>query len=115
MGRVNYAEVAYFIVHIRLPNRQELEMFNSELVSSMRLPDQIVDSIARSPIDSHPMDILRTEVSHLGLYDPDGEVFSKETNIRRATRLIAQVPVIVATIFRTRQNQPVLSQRTSLI
>jgi|LSQX01.2.fsa_nt_gb citrate synthase len=111
VGRVTYAEVAYLLVHKRLPNRQELERFKSELVSSMRLPDQIVDSIARSPIDSHPMDILRTEVSHLGLYDPDGEVFSKETNIRRATRLIAQVPVIVATIFRTRQNQPVLEPK----
>ena len=92
---------------IAAPNRQELDTFQSELVSAMRLPEPIVDSIHRTPKRCHPMDILRTEVSHLGEYDPEGNDFSEAANMRRATRLIAQVPVIVATIYRSRLNQAV--------
>jgi citrate synthase len=107
VGRVIYAEVAYLLLHKRLPNQQELENFQSELVSAMKLPDPIVDSIMRTSKHCHPMDILRTEVSHLGEYDPEGSEFSDAANLRRATRLIAQVPVIVATIYRSRLNQTV--------
>jgi len=107
VGRVTYAEVAYLLVHKRFPNRQELDSFNAELVSAMELPNPIVDSIINTPKHCHPMDVLRTEVSHLGEYDPEGNDFSDAANMRRATRLIAQVPVIVATLHRSRINQPV--------
>lgn len=57
------------------------------------------------------MDILRTEVSHLAEYDPDGNVFSEVANYRRATRLRAQVPMIVATIYRSRLGKSVPEPR----
>ncbi|MCW3984195.1 MAG: citrate synthase [Candidatus Bathyarchaeota archaeon] len=107
VGRVIYAEIAYLLIHRRLPNKQELENFKNELISAMKLPDAVVESIKKTPKTCHPMDILRTEVSHLGEYDPEGSDFSPEANYRRATRLVAQVPVIVATIHRSRLNQPV--------
>ncbi len=107
VGNVIYAEMAYLLIHKQLPNQQELETFQSELISSMRLPDPIVESIMRTPKNCHPMDILRTEVSHLGEYDPEGHDFSDAAHMRRATRLIAQVPVIVATIYRSRLNKTV--------
>jgi len=107
VGRVTYAEVAYLLVHKRLPTQRELDNFRSELVSDMRLPDPIVDSIKRTPKHCHPMHILRTEVSRLAEYDPDGNDFSEAANLRRAARLIAQVPVIVATINRSRLNKTV--------
>lgn len=102
VGRVIYAEVAYLLLHRRLPTKQELETFKAELVSAMHLPQPVIDSIKNSPKNSHPMDVLRTEVSHLVEYDPDGNTFSEAANYRRATRLIAQVPVIVATLYRSR-------------
>jgi citrate synthase len=111
VGRVIYAEMAYLLIHKRLPNQQELESFQNELVSAMKLPDTIVDSIIHTPAHCHPMDILRTEVSHLGEYDIEGNDFSDVANMRRATRLIAQVPVIVATIHRSRLNQMVLEPK----
>lgn len=107
VGNVIYAEMAYLLIHKQLPNQQELENFQSELVSSMKLPDPIVESIMCTPKNCHPMDILRTEVSHLGEYDPEGHDFSDAAHMRRATRLIAQVPVIVATIYRSRLNKTV--------
>jgi citrate synthase len=108
VGQVVYAEIAYLLIHKRLPNKQELDDFSNRLVVEMKLPDQIIESIKNSPKGCHPMDILRTEVSHLGEYDPDNGDFSEAANFRRATRLIAEVPAIVATINRSRLNKPIL-------
>ena len=66
---VIYAEVAYLLVHQRLPKKQELEDFRSQLFLEMNLPEPIIESIKNSPKNAHPMSILRTEVSHLGEFD----------------------------------------------
>ncbi|MCG7845241.1 MAG: citrate (Si)-synthase [Methanomassiliicoccales archaeon] len=114
VGRVIYAEVAFLLVHKRLPNQKELDEFNAQLVSEMRLPEAVVECIRNAPKDCHPMEILRTEVSRLGQYSPGCMDLSDEANLKRATQLIAQVPTIVATIHRCRTNQPVLAPREDL-
>jgi len=106
-GRVIYTEVAYLLLYKRLPNRQELAEFSANLISEMKLPDAIVECIRSTPKHCHPMDVLRTEVSRLGEYDLEGSDHSEAANMRRAIRLIAQVPTIVATIYRSRIDQPV--------
>lgn len=113
VGRVTYAEVAYLLVHKRLPTKQELDNFRAELIPAMKLPDPIVESIKSTPQHCHPMDVLRTEVSHLGEYDPEANNLSEQANMRRATRLIAQVPAIVATIHRSRLNREVPEPNTN--
>ena len=105
VGRTDYEEVAYLLIHKQLPNMQELNKFKTELVSEMKLPSPILKSIMITPVSCPPMDVLRTEVSHLGEYDPEGRVFSEAANKRRALRLIAQVPAIVAAIYRTRREE----------
>jgi citrate synthase len=60
------------------------------------------------------MDMLRTEVSRLGTYDPDSLDISTEACLKRAVKLIAQVPTIVATIHRTRQGENVPEPRDDL-
>ncbi len=105
IGRTDYEEVAYLLLHKKLPNMQELDKFKTELVSEMKLPDPILKSIRTTPANCLPIDVLRTEVSHLGEYDPEGKVFSEPANKRRALRLIAQVPAIVATLYRSRREE----------
>jgi citrate synthase len=107
VGRVIYTEVAFLLIHKKLPNQEELDKFSADLISEMKLPDEIVKCIRQAPKHSHPMNILRTEVSHLGEHDPEGNSISRAANIRRATRLIAQVPTIVATIQRSRVDKSV--------
>lgn len=114
IGQVVYAEVAYLLVHKRFPNREELKAFNSELIANMRLPATVVESIKRTPKEAHPMDVLRTAVSSLGELDPNVLDISPEENLRKAVKLIAQVPTIVATIHRTRQGEEVPEPRTDL-
>ena len=114
VGQAIYSEIAYLLIHKRLPKQHELDDFSNQLIIEMNLPDQIIESIKNAPKSCHPMDILRTEVSHLGEYDPDSGDFSDAANFRRATRLIAQVPSIVATINRTRLKKPILIPKKEL-
>ncbi|MCW4030721.1 MAG: citrate synthase [Candidatus Bathyarchaeota archaeon] len=107
VGQAFYAEIAYLLIHRNLPNKQELDTFCSQLFNEMHLPEPIIKSIHATPKNCPPMDVLRTEVSHLGEYDPDIGDYSTAANMRRATRLVAQVPTIVATLHRSRQNLPV--------
>ncbi len=107
VGRVVYSEIAYLLIHKKLPNRKELDEFSNQLFIEMHLPSAVVESIKATPKSCHPMDVLRTEVSHLGEYDPDNGDCSEAANFRRAMRLVAQVPTIVATLHRTRLNLPV--------
>ncbi|MGD6851857.1 MAG: citrate/2-methylcitrate synthase [Candidatus Bathyarchaeia archaeon] len=112
IGRVVYAEIAYLLIHKRLPAKQELDEFSNQLIVEMNLPEPIVECIKKSPRNCHPIDILRTEVSHLGEYDPDIGDYSEAANFRRATRLVASVPAIVAAIHRVRQNKEPLSPKS---
>ncbi|TFG55622.1 MAG: citrate synthase [Methanomassiliicoccus sp.] len=111
VGRVTYTEVAYLLIHKRLPNQQELDEFCTDLISEMKLPNAMVKCIWDTPGHVHPMDVLRTEVSRLGEYDIEYKDLSEAANMRRATRLIAQVPTIVATLHRSRMGQPVPAPR----
>ena len=103
--RVCYEEVVYLLLHSKLPNKNELDELQSQLIYEMKLPEAIINSIKSAPLNNHPMEVLRTEVSHLSMYDPDPNYKSEHANKKRAIRLVAKVPTIVATIHRLRTNQ----------
>ena len=105
LGRVCYEEVIHLLLYKRLPNESELNAIKSALNSEMKLPEQVIQSIRNAPKTSHPMEILRTEISHLGEYEADPNDNSESASNRRALMLIAKVPTLVATIYRVRSNQ----------
>ena len=111
---VCYEEVVYLLLYGKLPTRNELEKLRSQLTSEMKLPNAITESIKSFPQSTHPMEVLRTEISHLSMYDPDPDSTSEQINIKRALRLIAKVPTIVATIHRLRTNQPLITPNQEL-
>jgi citrate synthase len=102
---VCYEEVVYLLLHSKLPNKNELSDFRAQLISEMKLPEAIIACIKSTPPSSHPMEVLRTAVSHLSMYDSDRDYKSVQANKRRAIRLVAKVPVIVATLHRLRTDQ----------
>ncbi len=106
---VCYEEVAYLLLHCKLPTKNELDEFRAQLVSEMKLPKPVIECIESTPLRSHPMEVLRTATSHLSMYDPDPNYKSKQANRKRAIRLVAKVPTIVATIYRLRTNQKLVS------
>ena len=111
LGRVCYEEVIHLLLYKKLPNDSELNAIRSALTSEMKLPEQIIQSIRNAPKTSHPMEILRTEISHLGEYEPDPNDNSESASLRRGLMLIAQVPTLVATIYRVRSNQELVNPK----
>jgi citrate synthase len=114
-GHVSYEEVVYLLWNDRLPNEAELEKLKGELRAARTLPEPVVDFLKKAPKDANPMDILRTGVSMLGLYDhaPVGPQ-TPEMLFPRAISLTAKVSVIVAYFHRSRQGKELPPIRTDL-
>ena len=103
-----FEEVAYLLWHGVLPNAEQLDKLKVDLTAEMKLPayvDQILDIIPHSAV---PMDVLRTAVSALSSTDVDLGSNTPDANLRKAIRLTAQLPVIVAHFHRKRNKLPLI-------
>lgn len=99
-----YEEIIFLLHHYRLPNSEELAAFEKGLRADRELPAQVIDFLKAAPKDASPMDVLRTAVSMLGLYDhraATGEP-DMEANAAIALTLCAKSPTIVAAYHRFR-------------
>lgn len=104
----SFEEVVYLLWNGKLPNQTELDEFDKQLASERDLPKPVLDFITSSPKDAHPMDVLRTAISMLSLYDPETEDSSREANLRKAGRLVARTPTIIAAFNRHRNELPIV-------
>ncbi|MGH3055212.1 MAG: citrate/2-methylcitrate synthase, partial [Gaiellaceae bacterium] len=104
----NFEEVIHLLWNGSLPRRAELTKLRAELAANAVVPPQVLEALRRFPASAKPMEALRTAVSLLALYDPDDLDMSAEANHRKALRLTAQMPTLVAAFHRLRQgNDPV--------
>lgn len=85
----SFEEVAYLLLHGKLPNARELEAFVERQKSLRGLPDELCRVLEMIPGTSHPMDALRSGVSVLGNLEIEGD-FSRQGEI--AERLLACLP-----------------------
>ena len=85
-----FEEVIFLLWNGKLPNQAELANLKAELVAdrenSCRSRSVPEERARRVP----PMDVLRTAVSMLGLYDPLVRETSDEANVKKAAKLMAQ-------------------------
>src|ERR1700730_17375402 len=63
-----FEEIAYLLVHEKLPNRAELSAYKAKLKALRLLPAAVTTVLEQLPAGSHPMDVLRTGVSALGCW-----------------------------------------------
>jgi citrate synthase len=113
-GRAQYEEVIYLLLYGKLPSRAELDAFQKQLAGSRTLPAEVVQHIQAAPKTATPMDVLRTAVSMLAYSDPETEDITREATLRKAERLVAAFPTIVAAIHRARLGQPLVQPDPSL-
>jgi citrate synthase len=99
----NFEEVIHLLWHGTLPRRAELEKLRADLAANAVVPAQVIEALRRFPSTAKPMEVLRSAVSLLALYDPDDLDMSTEANHRKALRLTAQMPTLVAAFHRLRQ------------
>lgn len=109
-----FEEVVYLLWFGRLPTRVEYETISRELSVNRKIPDEALTIMKSFPKGAGPMEVLRTVVSMLALWDPDAEDNGREANIRKATRLTAQFPTIVAYWDNIRNGKEPLAPREDL-
>jgi citrate synthase len=110
----SFEEVTYLLWNGQLPTRSQLEELKQQLSREARLPKEIQQLIRSIPKDANPMDMLRTVVSALALYDPESADMSREANVRKATRLTARMSTIVTTFERVRNGLEPVEPREDL-
>lgn len=103
-----FEEVAFLLLHGELPSSRELQGWRVELANAGSLSTVIRQFLERVPSSAHLMDVLRTGVSFLGMIDPEVQDVSHEANLRKATRLLARIPLLLTWTVRTRYNHPPL-------
>ncbi len=105
-----YEEVIFLLHNNRLPNAVELAAFEKRLRSDRALPVQVIEFLKNAPKEASPMDVLRTTVSMLGLYDGRAKIGEPdlEANEAIALSLCAQSSTIVAAFhcFRSGRELP---------
>ncbi len=104
--KATFEEVAYLLLFDKLPTQKELKDFTTQLAAYSVLPGSVEAFLSVIPPTAHPMDILRTSVSLLGMTDPDASDSSHDANVRKAIRLLAQIPLIIATAHRLTNGEP---------
>jgi len=109
-----FEEVVYLLWNGHLPNRDELAGFRIELTRAYTLPDGVLHLLRSLPADGIAMDALRTGVSALGMYDPDTGDNTDAANRRKALRIQAKIPTIVAAIERFRDGEDAIEPRPDL-
>ncbi len=112
-GGATFEEVIYLFWFGKLPNRTELDDFTKSIATARAIQPHVLQFLRDIPKDANAMEVLRTAVSFLGLYDSDNGDESIEANIRKATRLVAKIPTIITSFERIRQGlEPVEPDET---
>lgn len=110
----SFEETCYLLWYGRLPRRAELDELNSRLSSERKMNAGIVTLIRQCPANALPMDVLRTAVSALGMYDADQKSNDHEANLRKSIRLTSQIAMIVAIYDRIRKGKAIVEPDPSL-
>jgi citrate synthase len=100
-----YEEVAYLILYGELPTAQQAAAFRKRLGEAAVVPKEVIDTLRSIPREAPSMDVLRSAVSLLAHWEPETANGSHDANVRKAERLLAQVPVIVAARRRLKSGQ----------
>jgi len=66
-----FEEIAYLLIHEKLPTRAELNVYKAKLKSLRGIPSTVRRALEILPASTHPMDVLRTAVSVLGCTLPE--------------------------------------------
>jgi citrate synthase len=113
-GNASFEETIHLLWHGELPNSAQLDSLSKKLRAARELPQPVVDFLRNAPKNAGPMDVIRTAVSMLGLYDANPKDESPEANYNRSVSITAKISVITAYFHRARNGQDLPPVRTDL-
>jgi citrate synthase len=110
----SFEEIIYLLQNLELPNSAQLEELRVQL-GNEREPNSFTMQLM-SPLAQNcsPMSMLRTACSASSARDPDGWETSPEANLRKAIRLCAVFPTLVAYYDRLRNGHGLIAPDPSL-
>lgn len=112
--RSSYEEVSYLLLYGELPTAAQLAAFKKLLLDNRPISPGLLELLRNLPGAPKPMDALRTAVAAMAATDSSPSDLSRPANLRRAARLIAQMPTIVAAHWRMRQGEKPIDPNPSL-
>jgi citrate synthase len=95
-----YDAVSYLLIQGELPGDKEVAEYSARLHGEREINREIMDIVRMCNFNIDAMEALRTIVSFMSQFDPDLNDSSPEGNMRKAVRLIARIPTIVAAYYR---------------
>jgi citrate synthase len=103
-----FEEVTYLLWNGCLPTKPDLEALNHLLTTNRALPPEVIEAMKKFPKEAMPMEALRTTVSMLSMYDKEAEDMNTQANMRKAVKLTAKIPTIVAYIDLIRNGKTIV-------
>ncbi|AOZ93868.1 citrate/2-methylcitrate synthase [Paenibacillus crassostreae] len=105
----SFEEVAYLLWFGKLPNAEELNGLRVDFDTFAPIPQLLIEQMKLFPKNVNTMAALRSAVSALAVYDEDADDMSHSANVKKAIKLQAQLPTIVAALSRIREGkEPIL-------
>jgi len=112
-AHATFEEVAYLLWYGRLPTASRLAELHQRLVALRAVPPELLRAIDTLPASASPMDVLRTAVSALAIYEPQ-HAGPGPNSIGGAQHLTAALPTILGTFHRRRAHLPPIEARPHL-
>ena len=109
-----FEEVVYLLWNGKLPTQSELDELTDRLRRNYEVPAEVIALMKQYPKESDPMDVLRTSVSSLDLYDPKGQGTDRESAVGAAVRITGQIGTLAAAWERIRNGKEVVAPDKSL-
>ena len=110
----SYEEVVHLLHNLELPTREQLDSITEFLIEERELSPFLAKLMPELAQQTSPMSMLRTSVSAASAYDPDGWDESPEAQYRKALRLVAKTPTLIAHYHRLRTGQEVIPPHPKL-
>ncbi|MGZ6544907.1 MAG: citrate/2-methylcitrate synthase, partial [Actinomycetota bacterium] len=109
-----FEETTYLLHHLDLPTSDQLEEIAEFLTEERELSPFLSHLMRELAQQTSPMSMLRTSISASSAYDPDGWDESPEAQYRKALRLIAKIPTLIAYYQRLRTGQELVPPNPKL-
>ncbi|HZL28551.1 MAG TPA: citrate synthase [Acidobacteriaceae bacterium] len=104
-----FEETTSLLWNGKLPNPDELREFSHHLAAARELHPDVIEFLYAVPKEASPMEVLRTAVSLLSMYDADEKLVSHEANLRKSFRITAQIAMIIAIFDRIRKGKEIVA------